>query len=83
MQNGHMTDFANNFKYQVFFKTYFPSCLIVNTIATFLLVYNITKLSSSFLPLASIKRAKQLLRTFRRKFDHLNCLIPHQNNSKS
>ena len=36
MQNGQMTNFDNNFKYEVFFKTYFPSYLIVNKIATFL-----------------------------------------------
>ena len=42
LMHGQITDFDNNFKYQVFFKTYFPSYLIVDSIATFLLVYNIT-----------------------------------------
>ena len=49
MEYGQITAFDNNFRYQVFFKTYVPSYLIVNSIATFLSVYNIIKLSNSFL----------------------------------
>ena len=49
IHNSQITDSDNNFKYKVFYKTYFPSYLIVNSIATFLLIYNITQFSNSFL----------------------------------
>ena len=49
MQNGKITDFDNNCEYQLFFKTHFPSYLIVNSNATTLLMYKITKSSNSFL----------------------------------